>query len=421
MMFPIHVQRFSGALLALFLMASCDGSPKSLEPYTVSLKGKDMTKDIIFLEEKDIIRLYGKLEKFNPDRTPEEIRARCAKWEEPPIPDEASERWYRAAATIFNATLYQSSTTLADYHRMQMLYEGAARKGHFKAIRDLVVVYSNGTRGLEDWKYTIWTEPKKAWTWMNYGLTRKWPPALEWAAEEISKLVGYGEPEYGYFAYLQQAADLGAPLAQYEMSKYFSAKWEVEKQEAWLECAAVQNFGPALKDLGMSRHIDRRSKEALELYQRAIMAGGAAGGEAAYSLSSAFDSNVENRHKRDLYTTPDSVRENAYDELSKALNYGGETEGNIFYRFPRLNEVLPLPPATVKEWKGIYSAMSPEDAKYYKELEAWKKAAILEFPEAARKLQLPGNPELLIEEVRQAGLLVDEDYLSKPEKYDPNQ
>jgi hypothetical protein len=274
---------------------------------------------------------------------------------------------------------------------------------------------------MDQWKYTMRTEPKKAWAWMNYGLTRKWPPALEWAAEEISKLVGYGEPEYGYFAYLQQAADLGAPLAQYEMSKYFSAKWEVEKEDAWLECAAAQNFGPALYELGMSWKSDRRSKEALELYQRAIMTGGAAGGKAAYTLYWAFNPDVEDGAKRDLYTTPDPVREKAYDELSKALNYGPETEGNIFYRFPRLNEVLPLPPAEVKEWKGIYSAMSPEDAKYYKELEAWKKAAILEFPEAARKLQLPGNPELLIEEVRQAGLLVDEDYLSKPEKYDPNE
>jgi hypothetical protein len=304
---------------------------------------------------------------------------------------------------------------------MQILYEGAARKGHFKAIRDLVALYTNGVRRLDQVQYTMWTEPKKAWAWMNYGLTRKWPPALEWAAHSISQSVGYGEPENGYFAYLQQAADLGAPLAQYEMSRYFSAKWEVDKEEAWLECAAAQNFGPALDELGLTRKIHHRSKEALELYQRAIMAGGVAGGKAAYTLYGAFNSWLEHHNKKDLYTTPDPIREAAYDELSKALNYGPETEGNIFYRFPRLNEVLPLPPAEVKEWKGIYSAMSPEDAKYYKELEAWKKAAILEFPEAARKLQLPGNPELLIEEVRQAGLLVDEDYLSKPKKYDPNE
>ncbi|MDR1350088.1 MAG: hypothetical protein LBJ59_04780 [Zoogloeaceae bacterium] len=57
-----------------------------------------------------------------------------------------------------------------------------------------------------------------------------------------------------------------------------------------------------------------------------------------------------------------------------------------------LNEVLSLPPAEVKEWKGIYSAMSPEDAEYY---------------------QNPTDPDLLIEEIRQAGLLVSDEYLPK--------
>ena len=35
-----------------------------------------------------------------------------------------------------------------------------------------------------------------------------------------------------------------------------------------------------------------------------------------------------------------------------------------FYTFPRLDEVLPLPPAKT-HWKGIYSAMSKEDAAFY--------------------------------------------------------
>ena len=64
-------------------------------------------------------------------------------------------------------------------------------------------------------------------------------------------------------------------------------------------------------------------------------------------------------------TTPaDPVREAAYTELEKALMGTGTKSGNTFYTFPRLNEVLPLPPAKT-HWKGIYSAMSKEDAVFY--------------------------------------------------------
>ena len=63
-------------------------------------------------------------------------------------------------------------------------------------------------------------------------------------------------------------------------------------------------------------------------------------------------------------TPADPVRETAYPDLSVALKGTDTTSGNIFYTFPRLDEVLPLPPAKT-HWKGIYSAMSKEDAAFY--------------------------------------------------------
>ncbi|MGL4668190.1 MAG: hypothetical protein ACRCWR_09695, partial [Saezia sp.] len=66
---------------------------------------------------------------------------------------------------------------------------------------------------------------------------------------------------------------------------------------------------------------------------------------------------------------------------------------NPFYRFPRLNEVLPLPPAKVTEWKGIYSAMSEDDAKYY---------------------QNPPPAEFYLKQVEEAGLLIPVEFLAQP-------
>lgn len=63
-------------------------------------------------------------------------------------------------------------------------------------------------------------------------------------------------------------------------------------------------------------------------------------------------------------TPADPIREAAYHELYVALKGTDTTSGNIFYTFPRLDEVLPLPPAKIY-WKGIYSAMSKEDAAFY--------------------------------------------------------
>ena len=87
------------------------------------------------------------------------------------------------------------------------------------------------------------------------------------------------------------------------------------------------------------------------------------GGKAASEMSMIYAKDKELMYQ--FATTPaDPVREAAYTELEKALMGTGTKSGNTFYTFPRLNEVLPLPPAKT-HWKGIYSAMSKEDAAFY--------------------------------------------------------
>jgi hypothetical protein len=225
-------------------------------------------------------KLFGKPRPFEPDRTPEQILANCARWEEP-VPDADAQRWYRAATTIQNKGFGLSIQGAKEFHQMQILYEGAARKGHFRAINNLIVIY--GRRVLVNLREEAMpAQPAKARAWMNYGLTRKWPAVVQWVASALYDGFGsYGNSREGALVYMQQAADLGSAVGQYGMSQYFSREWEIPKEDAWLECAARQEYSLALYKLAMHREINgfhdkipAFTRDALEFYQRAVMAGG---------------------------------------------------------------------------------------------------------------------------------------------------
>lgn len=332
---------------------------------------------------------YTKAVQNPPSLDPKRTEFKCATWAEPDAPDEASERWYKAATTL-HAKHFRKSTE--EYRKMLMLYEGAAKKGHYKAIRNLIVLYNEGGSSMTD---SFPTEPEKARYWLHYGLNKGWVGAFEWLSNALHYgNAGYTPNETFSGAYLQKAADLGMPFAQYELALIYGQKYEqLDTKLTLLQCAAIQDFSPALYDLGAYAKlgIHGNADEALQFYQRSVMGGGRIGSESAMVLALAF---TEGAHDQELLKTPtDPERAKAYKEIETAFDGTEITSGNIFLKFPRLNEVLSLPPTQMPPWKGIYSAMSEEDAKYY---------------------QNPPNPADLIKEIKATDLLVSTDYLSKP-------
>ncbi|CAK7052261.1 MAG: hypothetical protein MESAZ_01216 [Saezia sanguinis] len=337
--------------------------------------------------QKDIARIFGEAKPFDAKRSADNLRASCRQWAEPAAPDPASHEWYRAATTL-HAIKYR---TIEQHQQMLILYEAAARRGHYLAMKNLTIVYSEGAlvRGGR-----FKPEPEKARAWINAGLEREWPGALEWVATAMLEgSAGFSRDSKLGWAYMQQAADLGVALAQYQLGlNYGDRLKQLEQENALMDCAAAQNLSAALYNRAVHSKIFGRSAEALELYQRTLMAGGPKGADAGYVMFGAF---VENSGSGlELKTSPDESRKNAYRELERALAGGSGKDGNTFLRFPRLNEVLPLPPAKMPPWKGIYSAMSPDDAKYYRN---------------------PPSPQTYINDIRRSGgYLVSDDYLSKP-------
>jgi len=327
-----------------------------------------------------IAQIYGPAKPFDGKRSADDLRASCTTWKEPGPPDPASQAWYRAATTL-HAVKYR---TIEQHQQMLMLYEAAARRGHYLAVKNLTILYSEGAlvRGGR-----FLPEPEKTQQWIRYGVEREWPGALEWVGTAIrGGSAGFIANQQQGLAYLQQAADLGVPLAQYQLAEvYWDISRQVEKEQALLECAAKGDLSAALHSWAGYRKIDGHAQEATRLYQRATMQGGVKGAQAAYVLYSAFAG--DKREQKKLEVIDDRPRAQAYEEIENAL------DKNMFLRFPRLNEVLPLPPAKMPPWKGIYSAMSPDDAAYY---------------------QNPPPAEFYIEEVRRAGYMVPDGYLSQP-------
>jgi TPR repeat protein len=343
--------------------------------------------------EEELEELFNKGEEiygfFPTSQTLETLQKKCASWAEPTAPDEISQHWYRAATTIDAIKLI----TAKQYQQMMILYEAAARKGHYKATMNLTVHYSTG-RPVKEGRYS--PEPLKARMWINEGIRHGWTGALEWLATAYKYgFAGYRGYKYDDVKYLARASEFGVAIAQYDYGLYHEHEFrQLEKRDALMECAGKQGtFPTATYHLAMIKEVDDFSKEALEYYQLAVMGGNEGGIRATVPLYSAFS---EDSSSQDLKTEYDPIRYQAYHELNIALDGGYDSqkkrhEGNKFLKFPKLNEVLPLPPAKITEWKGIYSAMSDDDAKYY---------------------QNPPSAEYYIEEVKKAGYMVPDEYLN---------
>lgn len=293
---------------------------------------------------------------FDPKRT----EYTCATWTPPYPPDAESHLWYRAATLIHAKDGRRNKQELQN---MIILYEAAASKGHYQAINNLYLLYTHvqGASG------TLFDPlQNRARKWLHYGLDKNWAMANYWLFDALYEgNAGYSHnPKLG-LAYLQKAVDLGVPLAQYDLAQIYDKRFkDYNTRELLLDCAARQGFSAAMRELSMIKEIRYGNlKESLLLMHNAVRQGGEGGGKAALNLTMVYAKNKALMDKF-IATPADPVREAAYAELEKALMGTGTKSGNPFYTFPRLDEVLPLPPAKT-HWKGIYSAMSKEDAAFY--------------------------------------------------------
>ncbi|WP_211466144.1 tetratricopeptide repeat protein, partial [Collimonas silvisoli] len=143
------------------------------------------------------------------------------------------------------------------------------------------------------------------------------------------------------------AADKGSPSAQTFLGVALKAAYDNPQEGFWgnrkiglkmLECAFAQGYGKAALRLGVT--LDNTEKDyvrALKVFHEGVKMGCE---ECANYLSSSF------RHHNDPLTNNfiDTARSERYGALGDALYH------NPDLRFPNLDKILPLPPATLPQW-----------------------------------------------------------------------
>ncbi|MDO1510109.1 MULTISPECIES: sel1 repeat family protein [unclassified Neisseria] len=303
----------------------------------------------------DYTRLHPNPPAFSPERT----EYRCTEWSPPTAPDAESQRWYKAA-TLLHAKEWRR--TPEEIQNMVILYEAAATRGHYRAINNLYLLYTNVQGSTGSFYDPLQLRARRL---LHYGLEQNWAMAYYWLSDALAEgNAGYPHNEKLSLAYLQKAVDLGVPLAQYELGRIYGNRFDkVSIEKLLLGCASQQRFSAAMNELSSYKAINGQLAESLELMHGAVMQGGLGGKSSALRLEVVYAGSKQFMEEF-AATPPDPAREAAYRELKVAIDGTSTESGNIFYTFPRLNEVLPLPPGKVK-WQGIYSAMSEEDAAFY--------------------------------------------------------
>lgn len=174
--------------------------------------------------------------------------------------------------------------------------------------------------------------------------------------------------QYGYggaamnetisWAYYRRAAELGSPDAQMALAEaYEDAKRHNEALYLRM-CAYKQEHGPAALFLGRDAKLDGDFSQALNYFQDGVRFGNK---DAAAALMLFFGSSRWGSYTAGqvtklggIHLKVDVERENRYEKVMDAL------ELNPDLKLKRINKVLPLPPAELPPWKGVWEAVEPE-------------------------------------------------------------
>ncbi|MNK89187.1 hypothetical protein D3C87_1091870 [compost metagenome] len=146
--------------------------------------------------------------------------------------------------------------------------------------------------------------------------------------------------------YYRKAADEGSALAQaYVADKLAPIDIAPDVARQMRRCAAEQGHGDAASDLGVNLKNKMQYQEALEAFQL----GAAAGDSTSTSfLSKGFHGPEPDDQLYYLGQQEDLERADRYKKIWKILS--GYSYANP--KVPEINEILPLPPATLPAWDG---------------------------------------------------------------------
>ncbi|WP_211468370.1 tetratricopeptide repeat protein [Collimonas silvisoli] len=258
----------------------------------------------------------------------------------PPI-DAQAEAWFQEGLRITSRDLPPKQR---NYPKAVELWQQAANKKHWKAMMNLAGVLINGD-GFAP--YEVAADPERAVQIVEQGMQLGIPAAFDLMGSFHQNSAGVTGDMSRAYGLWELAADKGSPSAQTFLGRALDASYDNPQEGFWgnrevgrkmLECAFAQGYGKGALELGLTLNvIDKNYVRALKVFHEGVKMGCE---ECANYLSSSF------RHHDDPLTNNfiDTARSERYGALGDALYH------NPDLRFPNLDKILPLPPATLPQW-----------------------------------------------------------------------
>jgi TPR repeat protein len=236
-----------------------------------------------------------------------------------------------------------------DFNDIARYYRIAAAHGHYKANNNLQQLVSTGVADSPD-------APKESVD-LAIQLVKDGVPGGYYDIAHYLEL-GYGLKQDSVTAlrYFRKAADLGSPDAQYYVAEKLDpidAAPEVALQ--MYRCAADQGHGLAATSLANGRAAEKFYAEAVKAFQQGVMAGNR---QSASFLQNGFEGPPPDDRLYYLAVPSDPERSRRYKLIGKFL----DANDGLNPKVPDIDKIVPLPPAKLPEWDGMFEWQKEQDA-----------------------------------------------------------
>ena len=290
---------------------------------------------------------------------------------EPPLPkDPDADLYYRAANKI------KGQRDTANFRNMYILARKAADMGHWKAKLLMADLYLQKTPN-----YYYEFKPDQARAYIDELMSQNIPVAFYEMSKNRS--AGYGgfktSPAPASF-YLYRAAESGDPDAMVSVSNIFLTVKRYKESRVLLECGfKYGGGGTAANSLAIDEFLNARTQEDWVRGFYYLYAGAKAGDRESMAEMQMREAMYQKKNPRRHYLHGEFVRRAKVlsfamnpqfyhdDPYRKAKGLPYSVKGNIGLKFPNLEKIIPLPPATLPPWnEDITVGMSAQDAEDYR-------------------------------------------------------
>jgi TPR repeat protein len=236
-----------------------------------------------------------------------------------------------------------------DYDEITRYYRIAAAHDHYKAATNLQFMLSTGQSHSPD-------ASKEVIDLAQYYVAQGIPGAYYDMAHYLELGYGVKQDVAASRAYFRRAADLGNPDAQYYIGRLLSYVPNMaDIIQAMYKCAMEQGNRLAGRYYSNYSKVTGNYQEALRGYQAATRNGDDL---SAYSLANAFKGPPASNELNYLALQQDDERVDRYNKISDFLT----RHEHLGAKIPDLDDIVPLPPATLPEWDGTFQWKRERDS-----------------------------------------------------------